>query len=218
MLGNVHPPTACPPEPALRARLEERWKPSPANVEIAGCTPGRFGRPGWLVIAYLDTYEEGDEPGMPSSSMLRRIVLDPDGVIAESEPESVAPWYRAEGGGPGAVQLVDFDGDGTDEILETHDASHGGSSSRTLVVRRVESPAIRELFSREIGADNLAADSDQPIEWSSEVEVKPLPAGRGHELVLTTSWSQGKPSGPEDLAPGKHVYRLTNGTFAEHPK
>lgn len=206
--------TPCPDDAALQARLETLWKPAPAKLEIISCTPGSFGKGRWLVAAYLDTYEEGDEPDMPGSSELRRVVLSADAVVAEAEPESMAPWYRAEGGGAGIVRLVDFDGDGTDEIFEEHETSHGGSSSSSVVVRRVDPPTIRQVFSREVGSDNLATDSPEPIDWTSLVETSPLPAGAGQQLVVTTSWTQGTPSA-DDLPPGKHVFRMKDGKLAK---
>jgi hypothetical protein len=70
------------------------------------------------------------------------------------------------------------------------------------------------VFSREVGSDNLATDGPEPVEWSSRVEISPLPAGPGQQLVLTTSWTQGAPAA-DDLAPGKHVFTMKDGKLAK---
>jgi len=204
----------CPDEATLTAKLEAALNPAPAKLASVRCTPGHFGRPAWVVTAYLDQFEDGDPPDLPSSSEALRVVLGDDRIIARAAPEPLAPWLRGEFGGIGGMRPVDLDGDGVDEVIEQDGASHGGSSTEVVQVWRLDGDTIQSIFEREIGYDNLTGESDQPIEWSSSVEVAPAPSGSGRQIVVTTTWEQGSP-GPEDLAAGVHIFRLVAGAIVE---
>lgn len=204
----------CPDQAKLAAELERMWQVAPLKIELAGCTPGQFGRPGWLVMAYIDEYDPG-ESEYPSHSTLRRVVFAEDfTVIAEAEPESLAPWYRAEGGGPGHAEVVDFDGDGVHEVFDRHFAAHGGSTTNWLLVRRIEGTALATILEVEY-AESAERETDEGEFYDSTcdstVELVPAPDGRGRLLVLTTE-------GDSDRCPltyGKHTYEIVDGKMVE---
>jgi hypothetical protein len=99
----------CPPEAELAQALRARWALTDADVHTT-CTPGRFPHAGWAISVVVDVSED---------EAWDRIVVMAAGdraVVAESEEHSIPPWARNEGYGGALFEVVDFDGDGVDEL------------------------------------------------------------------------------------------------------
>jgi hypothetical protein len=167
--------------------------------------PGRFPAPGWAIAAVIDASE--------STSRFLVLAAADQTVVAQSEPASIAPWYRDEGGGLVTFTPVDFDGDGVDELTFTESMMKGGSRSGAYTVLRLADRAIAKVHTVTTESGNDVGGAEDPgDEWACEAQVKTVPAAKGQRLVVDGKILSGK---TDDCLLGHHVFELRGGTFAE---
>jgi hypothetical protein len=175
--------------------------------------------PAWLFHAWLDT---GDDPDAPADSELRRTIVTPTyDAIASAEPESIAPWQRAEGWGS-SIEVVDLDGDHADEILERYDMSKGGYNDHFADVYRIADGKLVELESFHTRFDNSGAvveedeaeseGTDQQLkECSAELTISE-PDARGARTILLKA---DNPRKIEECISADTSYALQGGVLIE---
>lgn len=211
----------CPDDATLVASLTTLWAIAPPHkVELHGCAPGQFGMPGMMVTAWVDSYEPGQDQ-YPIDSEMRRVVLDAQlRLLAEAEAETIAPWYRAEGGGAGNAEMVDFDGDGVDEILEQQYATHGGSATEWITVHRVAGAQLKAIFSLQMEYDNGAAQEDELAYITCSAKKTIVASGTAQLLIVDGTVSVGPHASAEaaaDCLRGRHTYGFVGTEFKELP-
>lgn len=201
----------CPADfVALADRLTPRGdgdRESPADDERQAekCTPGLFPRPGWAIV-----FRRG--------LGYHRMVVDATtkNVIARAKLERY--------GGSHDISLkrlatIDFDGDGTSEILEDLEGDGHGYQYENLSVFQVNGATLATALNIPLLSDNEAAQEDptKAERYTASYEVTKEPDGlRG--LVVTGKMVKGHPptnrSGPP-LSIGKKRYTWHDGHLAK---
>jgi hypothetical protein len=112
----------CPSERALAIHLRDRWSLPAAATIATTCTPGRFGGAGWVVRATVER---------EARISVATFVLQPScGALTDATLRDVPP-------GDDTHEVVDLDGDGTDEIIVRRSAVEPGGTSTSIEVLRV---------------------------------------------------------------------------------
>ncbi len=198
----------CPPEAELADALRARWALTNADVDTT-CTPGRFPQAGWAISAVVDLSED---------EAWDRIVVMAAGdraVIAESAQHDIPPWARNEGYGGALFEVVDFDGDGVDELTSRGGENHGGTDVAWLAVERLSGATIAQALWLQTHYDN-AADVGPEEAVECNVDAKVVAQGAGHVIVAVgTVTSPG--DAPSDCFVGRREYRLSGAKFAPAP-
>ena len=211
------PVAACPAEEELAAGLRERWQvPLDAAIEVVACVRGHFGRPGWLVAAFVEA--SGDQE---FGQRIEVLATDGGGVIAAADPATLAPVDRGDLGG-NRWQAVDLDGDGIDELLELQDWNQVAVRATSLAVFRIAGGEILRVASLDLAYDNKAAKgmtSRRIVQCTSQYTLADGPGGTRRILVegtITTAGRQaGRIIGTSCPPPGAHTYRLVGGALEE---
>lgn len=174
------------------------------KVALVACVAGRFPAPGRAVYFWVDAAGGG-------APTLHRVVLADGGAVLGQAPAAPAEaWRRAEGFF-GAIDLVDFDGDGADEVVEQEVVGHEGSYETYLTVWRLEGGAFAEAFTQLVEFDDTAAvGPDQADSCTSTVEVLPGPDGRGSQLVVA-----GTGDAEAGCVTGRKVFAPVDGKLVE---
>ena len=154
----VAAPATLPPcpttEEALTAKLEEIFK-TKGGISNAGCVAGKFPQPGWWVTAYISS---------ESSWLDRTVVIDAKGAIVSSSDGEIAPG-QIDSSGSGGYRAIDFDKDGTDEVLYVFSSDRRGYAESTLQVTKLVNGTWESALSRTFSYDSSAA-----VENESEAE------------------------------------------------
>lgn len=199
----------CPPEAELKDALRARWALVDADVETT-CTPGRFPQAGWAISAVVDLSED---------EAWDRIVVMAAGdraVIAESEQHGIPPWARNEGYGGALFEVVDFDGDGVDELTTRGGESHGGTNVEWLAVHRLTGASIGQALWLQTHYDNAAeVGPDEAVECDVGATIEAQGAAHVIVAVGTVTAAHGDP--PSDCFAGRREYRLSGGAFVAAP-
>lgn len=209
--GERPPPAACPAEADVEARLRARWSLDAGWKVEATCAPGRFPVDGWAISAVVDLSED--------EAWERSVVLaGADGrALAEGERHDVAPWYRAEGGGGERYEPRDLDGDGVDELVARSGASHGGSTTEVLVIKRLAGAAIADALAVTTHLDNGGAAEDDSDRYECDAAVSFVPDGEAVALRLVGTIDTARTDiggdGDDDCFRGPRTYRLVGGAF-----
>lgn len=211
------PVPACPPETDLAPRLRELWQvPPDAAIDVVACVRGRFGRPGWLVDAFIDV---GDQE---SEARLAVVAADGDGLIAELDPADASRVDRFDAGAGNGWEAVDLDADGVDELLQLQDWNHVAVLSTELAVFRLSGGVIRRVAVLHLAHDNKGAkgmSARRVVQCTSQHAVADGPDGTRHILVEGTIVKAGRQGGPIAAAscplPGSHRYRLVGASLEE---
>lgn len=200
----------CPPEAELVAALRARWALTSADVDTT-CTPGRFPQAGWAISAVVDLSED---------EAWDRVVVMAAGdraVIAESERHDIPPWARAEGYGGALFEVVDFDGDGVDELTSRGGESHGGATIDWLAVEQVRGATIARALWLQTHYDN-SGETDDPAEMvACDVDAKVAAQGAAQVIVATGTVTSQRRDLPSDCFAGRREYRLGADGFAPAP-
>ncbi|MBK9032096.1 MAG: hypothetical protein IPL61_12385 [Myxococcales bacterium] len=199
----------CPPEAELAAALRARWALTNADVDTT-CTPGRFPQAGWAISAVVDLSED--------EAWDRIVVLDAAtrAVIAESEVHSIPPWARNEGSGGARFEVVDFDGDGVDELTSTGGESHGGSNVEWLAVARLSGAAIAQALWLQTHYDD-AGEVDAAEGLACDVDARIVASGAARVIAAVGAVTSQRTELPEDCFVGRREYRLRDGAFVHAP-
>jgi len=211
------PVPACPPEPDLAARLREVWQvPPDAQVDVAGCARGHFGRAGWLIDAFIDS---GDEE---SEERVEVLAADGSGVIAVLDPDGVRTVDRFDVGAGNGWEASDLDGDGVDELLQVQEAFHVAVHSSDLTIYRVDGAALREVGRLPLAFDNHGAKaiSAPRVVACSGQHALADGGNRTHDIVIEGAIARsGRQAGGTVSRscplPGSHRYRLVDGKLVE---
>lgn len=167
------------------------------KVSVLKCSPGSFPEPGWAFVAWVgepaDLEHSAGEVGDGRASHLHHVILGTSGVII-ADISAEAGWHQrnnAEETNTLRLEAVDFDGDGTDEVVEESEYVRRGYAIRTLDVLAVKGAKLVSAFSLETSFDDSgmaseAGDTTCAASWSiSET------ANRAHELVVTSTQASG---------------------------
>jgi hypothetical protein len=212
------PVPACPAETDLAARLRERWQvPQDARIDVVACTRGRFGKPGWLVDAFIDFSDDESE------ERIEVLASDDSGIIAALEANSALPdSYRHDTGAGNGWEVVDLDADGVDEMLLFQDWNHTGVLSTTLEVYRIDGQAIREVGSLRLAFDNKnqkAITAARLVKCQAQHAISDGPDRTRHIMVEGTITTSGRRAGKTIEGycplPGSHRYGLVGGALVE---
>jgi hypothetical protein len=207
--GAVVATVPCPPETELKDALRSRWALTNADVHTT-CTPGRFPQAGWAISAVVDLSED--------EAWDRIVVMDAASraVIAESEQHDIAPWARNEGYGGALFEVVDFDGDGVDELTTRGGENHGGTDVAWLAVERLSGATIAQALWLQTHYDNAAeVGPDEAVECNVDATIVAQGAGQVIVAVGTVAAAHGDP--PSDCFAGRREYRLSGGAFVAAP-
>lgn len=205
--GTAAAPLApCPGDAALQAELRRRWSVADAvGLSIDACAPGRFGRPGWAIVARTE-----DEDGLTSER--RQLVLGADGSVVVDGPAEPID-FRSDAA-PVALQVADLDGDGHDELLEESSHHEAAVDERWLSAVRVAGGRLTELGSLPLGYDSAGTADPAPVTCDSTHEL--VPVERGLAIVVHATVSLGVP-GTRCLSAGTHTFRLVGDHLAPPP-
>lgn len=201
----------CPDDATLAGSLAKVWNVNPTQkVEIVACHPGRFGVDAWLVYAYVDTYDADEPSREPADSVVRRIILTDDAVVADSEPAFISPYMRYEGTARAGTP-VDLDGDGVDEVLETEWSISQGDFSEWLDVLRVDQASHTFVtdFHLVTDYDNDGNPCGDELECRASHQVTTV-AGGARRIVVTSE------AGCENA--GVRTYGYRDGAFGLIPR
>lgn len=212
-----HPVAACPPAADLAGRLRDLWElPAAARLDIATCARGHFGRPGWLIDAFIATGDAGSE------ERIEVLAADDSGVIAILDPDGVRTADRADLGAGDSWQAADLDGDGMDELLEVQELFQTGVRSTALAVYRIEGTAIREVSRLPLAFDNQnakAITAPRIVTCSGQQSLADGGNRTREVLVEGTIARSGRRAEGTIRAscplPGSHRYRLIGGKLEE---
>ncbi len=199
----------CPPEAELAQALRARWALTDADVHTT-CTPGRFPHAGWAISVVVDVSED---------EAWDRIVVMAAGdraVVAESEEHSIPPWARNEGYGGALFEVVDFDGDGVDELTTRGGESHGGTNVEFLEVQRLSGAQIAQTLWLQTHYDDAAeVGPDEGVEC--DVDAKLVAQGAGQVIVAVGTVAAPGGGAPADCFVGRREYRLSGDAFVAAP-
>ncbi len=207
--GAAVAPVPCPPEAELADALRARWALTAADVHPS-CTPGRFPQAGWAISAVVDLSED--------EAWDRIVVMAASdrAVIAESEQHAIPPWARNEGYGGALFEVVDFDGDGVDELTSRGSESHGGSNVDWLEVQRLSGATIRQALWLQTHYDDAAeVGPDEGVEC--DVDAKVVAEGAAQIIGAVGTVTAKRPDPPSDCFAGRREYRLRAGEFVHAP-
>lgn len=149
---------ACPDGDTLGKKLAEIWKKDVATISGATCVPGKFPAPGWYVSAYL--VEEG-------SSIARESVIDAKGAVVSNDDAEIPPGLT-DSSGMESVQTVDFDKDGTDEIVLVFSSDRRGIMESMLWVEKLVKGSWQRVMDRGFSYDTGASVEDEAQAESCE--------------------------------------------------
>ena len=211
------PVPACPPEPDLAARLREVWQvPPDAEVDVAGCARGHFGRAGWLIDAFIDS---GDEE---SEERIEVLAADGSGVIAMLDPDGVRTADRFDVGAGNGWEAADLDGDGIDELLQVREAFHVAVRSSDLTIYRIDGAVLRQVGRLPLAFDNHGAKAITAprIVACSGQHALADGGNRSHDILIEGAIAKSgrQASGTVRAScplPGSHRYRLVDGKLEE---
>lgn len=208
--GALDAEIACPDPAEMATWLRGHWQLAPDHRIETSCVPGRFPQAGWAIAAVVDESE--------SEAYARQLVLAATDrvVIAERQPDSVTPWYRAEGGGLVSFETVDFDGDGRDELTHSEMIQHGGTYWGAYQVEGIAGDRLETLLQVVTDDGNDEGGATEPAkEYACRSEVVITePAGDGtRELIVTSRAERGDPARSQCKL-GRTAYTLVGGAFA----
>ncbi len=211
------PVPACPPEADLALRLREVWEvPPDAQLDIAGCARGHFGRPGWLIEAFIDTADEESE------QRIEVLAADQGRIIAALDPGAARAIDRFDPGAGDGWEAADLDGDGVDEVLQLEERFDVGVRSTALAVYRIDGAAIREVARLPIAFDNHGAKAitaPRIVSCRGQHALADGGDGAHHILVegsIAKSGRQASATVNMSCPPsGSHRYRMVAGKLEE---
>ncbi|MBK7198888.1 MAG: hypothetical protein IPH80_41130 [Myxococcales bacterium] len=198
----------CPPEAELADALRARWALTNADVDTT-CTPGRFPQAGWAISAVVDLSED--------EAWDRIVVMAASdrAVIAESEQHAIPPWARNEGYGGALFEVVDFDGDGVDELTSRGSENHGGTDVAWLAVERLSGRTIAQALWLQTHYDNAAeVGPEEAVECNVDATIV---AQGASQIVVAVGTVTSPGDAPSDCFVGRREYRLSGDTFVHAP-
>lgn len=145
----------CPSQDALPAKLAEIFKTKADAISNAGCVVGKFPQPSWWVTAYVSSED---------STVDRSAIVDAKGVIVSSSDEEIPPGMIDSSGTEG-YRAIDFDKDGTDEVLYVYTSDRRGYAESGVYVEKLVNGKWEAALSRTFSYDSSAA-----VENESEAE------------------------------------------------
>ena len=221
----------CPEVPALTSWVARLAQVQDVDVVLDPlCVVGRFPEPARAIKVWI--WERDDGPDSHTGITDRVFVVDADGAVSADTAlyKGLPPGLvdgsdetlRAEG-----LRTVDFDGDGTDEIVFVRVHDQGGLVTRTLIVLRLSVGEWNEALDRTFEHDDETGENLGPS-CSASWRVAPSSGGR-RSLVFTPesnnsgrvaecvtskeTWVLGKDGGFTTTSPtrsGYHAPRLKN--------
>jgi hypothetical protein len=196
---SAHAPTAaalapCPADDAVAARLRAAWR-YPDDVTVtAACAPGRFGAPGWFVVAQAQSADD-------ASTERRYAIVSPDfAVLTQLGPEPID--FRSDAALP-TLHVLDLDADGIDEVVVETRHDEGGVGEAWLSGFHLIAGA---LAGTRTSVPLEYDDPRIPLQCTSQLQIAP-PAITVRAAVV------GAP-GAHCLTPGDHHVRLVGGDLA----
>jgi hypothetical protein len=242
--------TAKPGRPCpdgLEEKLHALWSEIPEGEEgsfevtrIRVCREGRFGSPGWALIA---TYGQPEDSQAEIGWSHHLVVVGEDGAVRAKSDIGGSGWMDGPWGGE--LQLADFDGDGVDELIYTDsefvdpDGYDPMNPVEVVSIHRVAGAATEEKLRLRVKLQSVEPmhlpdeeKAQTPIfTCASTWQIVDGPGGtRRLEVTTSTEWKDPRPADeqpeedPEEEPrwkqyrcpePGKHVWALTNGVFSE---
>lgn len=167
------------------------------ELEPSRCTPGLFPDPGWAIA-----FQRG--------SLYHRVVVDAKQrrVVARAEPERVGSHIQFLE----RLATIDFDDDGSSELLHVVTDLTQGMTTEKLMVFRRDGDRLDTALDIVIGGDNSGADPDPGDEYSNTATyevTKEVDGTRG--IRIEDQMVDGKPTGEVAL------YRWSQGQLVLQP-
>ena len=205
--------------PKLRAALDGLYKPSKYvhTATALGCVEGRFPEAAWYVVVLVHDWAPGGS--YDGTFALERVLVDGEArVVARHTEKADFTWLR-EDSSLGALEAVDFDGDGADEILETRDWKRRcqGRSLIHVVRRRAATlEDIQTVVESCQWATSCLENSPPRVDFNAQVVVEQSGEGQGRLLAVTGKLEYHRISraramkecGPGSLLVGEHRVRV----------
>jgi hypothetical protein len=207
----------CPEDQALAAMLRVALGvPEDKTIEPDGCVAGRFPGPGFLILAWVETVEDGE----PIDSEHHHVVVDAATRqrVAMAEPADLGPAARVMGEfGTGEGEAADLDGDGVDELLYVEESDEKGTQQRNRVVVQVRGDKLVELARFVVHyQDDAAVGEEAASECSATLTIDAPGADGARSLTIEGRVTRAKEASPEntkDCIEGRRVYRLVGGAL-----
>ena len=166
---------ACPTDAiALAARLvpaDDADNGEPLERESAKCTAGFFPAPGWVVAFRRGLSYERVVIDAATRRVIARAALDHAAGSAFITIKRLA--------------TIDFDGDGTSEILHHYEYDSGGYSEALLEAYQVRGGSLVQVFRTTLGSDNSGAEPEagREVSYQASYTLTKEPDGtRGIEV------------------------------------
>jgi len=198
-----HPrPAACPTGDALSQLAMKSWRHPTGTVE-AKCTELYVdSRTVWLIDGW---WMSGEEAGSATVGAWTSLVAS-DGTILWADGADDLPEGAMDRSSTGPFTAVDFDGDGSDEVIYESSYDHGGYSQSSLTAAAIRDDKLVAGDSLPLSSDDSAAidptAGEKAHTCDGKYEVISSPDGT-KQVAITGSGDAG-----DDCAkPGRHVYR-----------
>jgi hypothetical protein len=215
----------CPDDEALAAQLAGLWQlGKDQKVVPLGCVAGNFPEPGWYVMAFVDS---GADPEWPDESELRQDVVAGGKLVTATEPQHLSPPERNEGYSFSELAAVDFDGDGTHEVVFQEDFAYREVSSTDYTVVARRGGKVERLLSVPLERDvDLSAwqleDEEEGGADPASISCKASVVRDGPKLTFTgtiqrTGDTKTLALHAEGCIDGTRVYLYQSGAFTAQP-
>ncbi|MEZ4403832.1 MAG: hypothetical protein R3B06_27665 [Kofleriaceae bacterium] len=206
----------CPAPAELTGLARVAWgQPDAADVEVA-CVAARLGGgPAWVVYG-LARDIPSDDGGETNARHTAVVTAAPPHAVIAASIEDELSFTDVDYGERPTYQAADLDGDGTDELVTTLEASPRGVFTTTLAITTVAGDELAVSEGIPIGYDDSASDAEPPgpTSCAADLRVVPDPDGRGQLIEVTASAATGDPDvAGACLSAGVHRFRYVDGAL-----
>lgn len=209
---------ACPKGHALAARTRHVLHLTKDDLVDAHCAVGRFPDPGWALLVRAYEHARPGQPDAATGVSIQVAVVDRAGAAVPARRTVIdqdLPVHVDDDDHILSLEAVDFDGDGTDELVYLQSTFQGGATSRDLHVLRLQAGAWKDVFTDMIAYDN--ADSGEPKHVKCAATMR-ITAAPGHRRVIVLA-PIGRAPKSDSCITKREVWRPdATGVFVLAPK
>lgn len=212
----------CPSDSVSRSLLATALKTS-QPIDVLKCATGIFPDAGWVFVAWVGQRADvasnagGAVDDGKAAHLHHTVVRNGGALIADEHRE--ATWHERnddEQLSTTHLETVDFDGDGTSEILEETEYSRRGWTIGNLTVFAKKRSTLETALTVQTSYDDSGMDpADGHTGCTATWSVADGAAG-AHELVVASKSSSG-PEASAQCVKGTSRYVMRAGKLAKAP-